>query len=98
MIPAPPTNTMNTREVLEKALELTSGDRAKQHGDKYDNHANVAALWSAFLDVPVTPAQVALMMVLVKVARTKSGAHNTDDYVDAAGYAAIACEIARDNP
>ena len=34
------------------------------------------------------------MMVLLKVARTKTGAHNPDDYIDMTGYAAIAAELA----
>jgi hypothetical protein len=37
------------------------------------------------------------MMTLLKVARTKIGSHNPDDYVDGAGYMAIAGEIADDN-
>jgi Domain of unknown function (DUF6378) len=34
------------------------------------------------------------MMVLLTVARTKTGAFNRDDYVDAAGDAGIAAEAA----
>ena len=52
------------------------------------------ALWSAYLGTPITARDVALMMVLLKVARTKTGAFNLDDYVDAAGYAGIAVEVA----
>ena len=37
---------------------------------------------------------VALMMALLKIARTKLGEHNKDDYVDLVGYGAIAGEIA----
>ena len=32
-------------------------------------------------------------MVLLKIARTQAGEHNTDDYIDACGYSAIAGEI-----
>lgn len=41
----------------------------------------------------ITADQVALMMVLLKVARTKTGGLNIDDYVDMAGYAGVAGEI-----
>ena len=34
------------------------------------------------------------MMVELKIARTKTGATNADDYIDAAGYIGIAGEIA----
>jgi hypothetical protein len=33
-------------------------------------------------------------LVLMKVARTRTGAHNLDDYLDACGYAGIAAELA----
>lgn len=79
--------------VIASALALTGGDRASQHGDKVDNHQNIAALWTAFLGHPITADQVALMMVLLKVARTKTGSLNRDDFVDMAGYAGVAGEI-----
>ena len=33
------------------------------------------------------------MMALLKVARTQTGAFNLDDFVDAAGYCALAAEM-----
>lgn len=80
-------------DIVGVALELVGGDRATQNGDKVDNHQNIAALWSAFLGVQIAADQVALMMVLLKVARTKTGRLNRDDYVDMAGYAGVAGEI-----
>lgn len=75
-------------------MHLVSGERSRTHGDKLENHTNIARLWSAFLGVPLEPEQVALMMVLLKVARTKTGTFNIDDYVDMAGYSGIAGELA----
>lgn len=80
--------------ICSTASGLTGGDRAKTHGDKVENHANIASLWGAFLGVDLSPLQVSLMMVLLKVARTKAGSHNLDDYVDMAGYAGVSGEIA----
>lgn len=57
-------------------------------------HTNLAVMWSAFLAMPITARDVALTMVLLKVARTKRGAFNPDDYVDTAGYTAIGVEVA----
>jgi Domain of unknown function (DUF6378) len=85
---------MLATDVCRRATELVGGDRARQHGDMLATHTNIAALWSAFLGVPVTARDVALLLVLLKVARTKTGAFNPDDYVDAAGYAGIAAEVA----
>lgn len=84
---------MNAESVCKKAAELVSGARHATHGDSYQNHKNIAALWSAYLDVRITPHQVAMMMALLKAARTKTGNHNQDDYVDMAGYAGVAEEI-----
>ena len=89
---------MNTPEILQTAIDLTSGDRAKTHGDKVQNHTNIARLWSSYLlnrsdpSAPLSHVDVLLMMVLLKVARTQAGSFNMDDFIDMAGYAAIAGE------
>ena len=81
---------------LMEAARLVSKKRAATHGDAHRNHWNIAALWNAFLSIrpepvdPLSPRDVALMMTLLKIARTQLGDHNTDDYIDAAGYVAIA--------
>ena len=91
---------MKASEFCTTAAGLVSGDRHKTHGDKVENHQNIAALWNAYLGYrlpegcQLTPLDVALMMSLLKVARTKLGAHNPDNYVDLAGYAGVAGEIA----
>ena len=85
---------MDAKRICEKAAELVSGDRADQHGDKWKNMANIARLWSAYLGHHVAPEQVPMMMVLLKVARTKTGAPNPDDYIDISGYGGIGGEIA----
>ena len=82
-----------TSDLLVEANKLVGGDRQKDYGDKVDNHSNIAKLWSAYLDIPVTAHDVALMMVLLKMASTKLGAVSRDTYVDMAAYGAIAGEI-----
>ncbi len=84
---------MKTSQILQQAEKLVSGDRNKTHGDKLENHKNIALLWSAYLEMKITPKDVAILMVLLKLARTKAGEHNIDDYVDACGYSAIAGEF-----
>ena len=93
---------MKATEVAAQAAKLLAGDRDRTHGNKRDNHDNIAALWDAYArrkwKLPpgtITGTDVALMMVLLKVARTLAGAHNADDYVDAVGYSAIAGELAQ---
>jgi Domain of unknown function (DUF6378) len=85
---------VHAKDVCHRVGNLIGNQRARQHGDALAARANAAALWSAGLGVPNTTRDAALMMVLLKVARTKTGVFNLDDYVDAAGYAAIAAEVA----
>ena len=91
---------MNTTKILEQTKKLVSTDREDKHGDKVQNHENIARLWSGYLqnktklNILIMPEDVANLMALLKIARTQAGKHNIDDYVDACGYSAIAGEIA----
>jgi|TARA_X000001382_G_scaffold26517_2_gene17016 hypothetical protein len=92
---------MNTTEILETTKNLVSNDRNDKHGDKLENHQNIARLWTSYIqnktstDLIILPEDVANLMALLKIARTQAGQHNIDDYVDACGYSAIAGEIAQ---
>ena len=83
---------MKSKEYLEKTIEIISGDRHMDYGDKTINHQNIADLWSTFLGHKVTAQQAAICMLLVKVARL-THRRTEDCYIDMAGYAAIAGEI-----
>ena len=83
---------LKTKTILETAIKLVSGQRHTDYGDKVENHKNIASLWSAFLDKTITPHDVAIMMCLLKIARTKLGAVSEDTYVDGSAYMAIAGE------
>ena len=84
---------LKTKELLTTAIDLVGGDRHKDYGDKVDNHKNIAKLWSAYKDVDITAHDVAIMMCLLKVARTKLGDVSEDTYIDMSAYSAIAGEI-----
>lgn len=75
-------------DVLEEALALTNGDRADDYGDARESFARIAALWSPVFGVEVTPKQVALCMVLLKVSRACTS-DKRDTWVDMAGYARL---------
>lgn len=89
---------MKAVDIIRKAADIVGGDRNRSHGDKMQSHQNIAALWNAYLeevlDRHLTPKDVAVMMVLLKVARTKTGEFNLDDYIDMVGYAGIAGDLA----
>lgn len=89
--------------ILESAGKLVSGDRQNTHGDKLQNHKAIARIWSAYLENIVeagrdprrlTGEDVANMMEGMKIARRINGDFNLDDYLDGAGYAAVAGECA----
>lgn len=78
--------------ILEEANEAVAA-REFTHGECVENNKNIADLWSAYLGLPITADEVAIMMMLLKVGRTKSRKAVKDHFVDMAGYAAIAGEI-----
>lgn len=86
---------MDRFDFLEKAGELTGGDRNRSYGSPWTNHLRISRLWSDYLDFEVTPEQVAVCMVLLKVARLmeRSGSEATDTFVDLTAYSAIAGEL-----
>lgn len=74
--------------LLAEAAE-TVLQREGAHGDKGNTFRMIAAMWSAYLGADVSPADVAQMMVLLKVARARCGDRtHADHYVDQAGYVA----------
>jgi len=83
---------MKRAEILDEAKECVMVDRAADHGDLEDNFALIARYWSNHLDAQITPADVGIMMTLLKIARMKGNPNHKDNYVDGAGYLACAAE------
>lgn len=78
----------NRRAVLLEAEEAVCSDRNADYGDPEDNFEDIARLWSAYTNRRFTRADVAVFMMLVKIARMKTSPQVKDHYVDIAGYAA----------
>ena len=81
------------KENLKTALKLLKGKREHEYGNKRENHENIANLWSAYLDHNVSAHDVAILMLLLKIARAKFGNPSADTYIDMVGYSAIAGEL-----
>lgn len=87
--------------VLEEASSIVNGDRQVAHGAKERCFANIAEYWTTFLHqegaLPltesITPPQVSMMMVLLKIARASTGLPKRDHFVDMAGYTALTAEL-----
>lgn len=80
--------------ILEQAQRLVYGPREKAYGHPADDYGRVAKLWSVILETEVTPAQAALCMVAVKLAREVHEPAE-DNRVDGAGYFAVVDRIRR---
>jgi len=87
---------MQSEKCLQEAIRLVTGPRAQDYGDKTITHCNIAALWSSYLGKDISAHDVAMCMLLLKVARIKNKA-TPDSYIDIAGYAAIAAEIEKED-
>lgn len=88
-------------DFINKAAEYVGGSREETHGSKGVCFTNMAVA-DTFLDdlrahsinPPILPVESALRMVLYKIARIYSGKYNPDDFIDIAGYAGCAGEVA----
>ena len=58
---------IHTKDFLSHAIKLVGGDRQKDYGDKVENHNNIAKLWSAYLDIPVTAHDVEILMLICQL-------------------------------
>lgn len=84
---------MKRAEILDAACTCVCGKREQDYGTPEDSFALIASLWTVYKNTPFTTKDVAMMMALLKVARIKNG-NSADSFVDLAGYAACAGEIA----
>ena len=85
---------MTRSEILETAHYYITQDRAATHGGAEDSFADIAAMWSIYLEHAVSPEDVCMMMVLLKTVRFKNNPQHVDNSIDTVGYAALAGEIA----
>lgn len=92
-----------TRKSILEAAGKCVCEGEEQYGPPEDNFQLIADLWEAYIKVKcvsrgarvdIFPDDVAMLMALLKIARTVTGTPKADNYVDLAGYAACAGEIA----
>ena len=75
----------HTAKVLE--------ERRDDYGDPAEQFRAIADLWSITLGTPITPSQVALCMIDLKLARLAYDPGHVDSMVDVIGYAALLKEV-----
>jgi hypothetical protein len=83
---------MTGEQMLHHAAGILA-ERGAVYGDAATSMAAVAARWSITLGHPVTPAQVVLCLIDLKLARLTHNPKHEDSVCDLAGYAAILQEV-----
>lgn len=85
---------MSTRQdILDEARDIVSADRNVSYGEPERNFEMIAGLWREYLGGDIDAHDVAVCLLLVKVARIKSSPDKLDHWVDIAGYAACGGEV-----
>lgn len=85
--------TLSKKPMLHQAHELIEGARQSDYGDKLTNFSQIAMLWQATLahklpaGISITPEDVAVCMMQVKIARLAKSPDHKDSIMDVAGYA-----------
>lgn len=76
-------------EILIEANNLAGESRSRDYGHPLPNHERIAAIWNVQLGQklkePITPREVALLMIGLKLAREINTAKR-DNLIDMAGY------------
>lgn len=78
--------------ILELAHMAVNGDRMDNYGSQLENFTRIADMWTVILKdsliFPISPQDVAMCMMALKLARlTKTAGRHRDSIIDVAGYA-----------
>ena len=85
---------MSTDGILKHVASVLA-DRTKIYGAPDKAMAAIAARWTLTLGHPVTPAEVVLCMIDLKLTRLARDPRHQDSILDIAGYAAVLHEVAK---
>jgi hypothetical protein len=83
---------MSADGILKHAADVLA-ERSKTYGEPGKVMAAIAARWSLTLGHPVTPAEVVLCMIDLKLARLGHDPKYRDGPIDVIGYAALLHEV-----
>ena len=90
--------------ILDDAKTIVTADRREQYGPIRPNMDLIAKLWAEYIDSRIVSRRssmsgtdVAVMMILMKVARHAIGSGSRDTWVDIAWYAQMAAVCAGDD-
>ena len=92
---------MKALDVLERAISLIHGQRAKDYGDAQASFQRMADLVNPIIkkaDGELTASDMAIVMIQVKIARLQESPDHVDSWTDIAGYAALGAQLAVTQP
>lgn len=84
------------KSMLQRAHDTIHGQRQQDYGDKLQNFAQTAMIWQGILapklqvTATITPEDVALLMIALKMSRLSKTPMHEDSWLDIAGYAGCA--------
>jgi hypothetical protein len=81
-----------TNELLDE-VKGTLHERGRIYGSSRTNHERISELWTGYLGDYISPMQVSMCMLLVKVSRLTESPNHQDSIKDILGYAAIYNEL-----
>ena len=88
--------TVHRSEALKKVDLIINGPRAKTHGDAYDTHTSIAAMWNILLRKKLKQEldinDIYRCMIGIKQIRNSQNPKVEDNMIDIIGYAALAIE------
>ena len=84
-----------TGEMMLRQAAAVIANRRDSYGDPAVSMTAIAKRWSITLGRTVTPAQVALCLIDLKLARLAHDPTHLDSMVDIAGYAAVLREVSQ---
>lgn len=85
------------KSILDEAKEIIYGDREKTYGHPSKNLEVIASFWGDYIGTTLSSKDVAVMMILLKVARLRNDINHRDSVVDICGYAGL-IERCNDEP
>ena len=85
---------MNAIKTLDDAVTVLI-QRNAAYGEPIESMSAIAARWSVTLGVTITPAQVVLCMIDLKLARLARNPQHRDSVIDVIGYAALLPEVSQ---
>lgn len=83
---------MTTWPILGHTAKVLE-ERRDDYGDPAEQFRAIADRWSITLGTPITPSQVVLCMIDLKLARLAYDPGHVDSIVDVIGYAALLREV-----